>query len=53
MVAGKIPITEIEKEAESPTAFRLLIKRILAGSLVILFIGVCSFAVLFIAMCLL
>lgn len=31
----------------------LMIKRILAGSLVILFIGVCSFAILFIAMCLL
>lgn len=34
-------------------SFRLLIKRILTGSLVILFIGVCSFAILFIAMCLL
>ena len=34
-------------------AFQLLIRRILAGSLVILFIGVCSFAVLFAAMCLL
>lgn len=32
---------------------RLLAKRILAGSLVILFIGVCSFSILFIAMILL
>lgn len=45
--------TEVEEEKGATTAFRLLIKRILMGSLIILFIGVCSFAILFITMCLL
>ena len=45
-------ISDAEKCDKHATT-RLLIKRILAGSLVILFIGVCSFAVLFTAMCLL
>lgn len=45
-------MNDTEKSGNHAT-FRLLIKRILAGSLVILFIGVCSFAVLFTAMCLL
>lgn len=53
MVEAQIQRTEDKKETEGQTAFRLLIKRILAGSLVILFIGVCSFAILFLAMCLL
>ena len=53
MVATKIQRTESKEEAEDSISFPLLIKRILAGSLVILFIGVCSFAILFLAMCLL
>lgn len=43
---------ERKKEKDYAT-LRLLTKRILTGSIVILFIGVCSFAILFIAMCLL
>lgn len=43
---------ECKKERDYNT-LRLLAKRILTGSLVILFIGVCSFAVLFVAMYLL
>lgn len=41
------------KRSDEYVALRLLIERILTGSLVIMFIGVCSFAVLFITMCLL
>ncbi len=52
MVADKISRTESVNGEEGASALRLLIKRILAGSLVILFIGVCSFAILFLAMCL-
>ena len=53
MVEVKMQRIDNEMETKSPIAFRLLIKRILVGSLVILFIGVCSFAILFLAMCLL
>lgn len=45
--------TNDNEKIDKRTTFHLLIKRILVGSLVILFIGVCSFAVLFTAMCLL
>ena len=44
---------KIEEKPQNHTTLQLLVKRIRAGSLVILFIGVCSFAILFIAMCLL
>lgn len=39
MVEAQIQKTENKNETKGQTAFRLLIKRILAGSLVILFIG--------------
>lgn len=52
MVSGESKKAKTEKDRNYAT-LHLLVKRILAGSLVILFIGVCSFAVLFIAMCLL
>ena len=52
MVSITREISDAEK-CDKHATFRLLVKRILAESLVILFIGVCSFAVLFTAMCLL
>ena len=41
------------KEKSSIGAISVLVNNILAGCLVILFIGVCAFAILFLAMCLL
>ncbi len=41
---------EGSNETNTKLTLSLLTKRILAGSLVILFIGVCSFALLFCAM---
>lgn len=52
MDSGEGKRVKKEKDRNYAT-LRLLVKRILVGSLVILFIGVCSFAILFIAMCLL
>ena len=52
MDSGECKKGKTEKRREYAT-LRLLVQRILTGSLVILFIGVCSFAILFIAMILL
>ena len=52
MISIAQKMTDTEKSGKH-TTFHMLIKRILVGSLVILFIGVCSFAVLFTAMYLL
>lgn len=49
-IAQKMTNTE---NSGKHAVFHMLIKRILVGSLVILFIGVCSFSVLFTAMYLL
>lgn len=52
MDSGERKKEKTGKERDYAT-LRLLANRILTGSLAILFIGVCSFAILFIAMCLL